>query len=263
MRAIVVGGCLLAAALICLPRAAPAWGGAASAAVQRPTLTETAYTTARGMLEFDAGLLLGEDLIESPATLRFGVVRGAELIAAVSPVVIHNSGEPNERSGVGDLGVGGKIWFAAQGAALPALSVQGLAKIPTGEDAVSSGEPDLSFTAIGTRQYRYLITDVNVGLDLLGRDEADGDHVFDDVWRAGVSATWKPGTPFWYVTELFGRFVPDSDIDDVVLNLGLLYGVDDELLLDGAVRLGLTEDASDVTLTFGVTKLFGGTRAGR
>jgi hypothetical protein len=132
-----------------------------------------------------------------------------------------------------------------------------MVKVPTGEDAVSSGQADLSFTAIGSRQYRSLVADLNVGLDFLGRDELDGDHVFDEQWRAGASAVWKPATPFWYVAELFGRFVPDADIDDIVLNLGLLYGVDDTFLLDGAVRLGVTEDASNVAFTFGLTKLFG------
>ena len=254
MRAIVIAGCLLVAAW---PAAVWPQDGPPSAVVQRPTETETAVTVAPRYVEFDGGLFLGEDLIETPATVRFGLVRGAELLAAVSPIVIHDSGEPNERSGVGDLAAGAKIWFVDQGVSMPALALQGLVKLPTGEDAVSSGELDYSITAIATRRYSQLVADLNGGIDLLGRDKANGDHVFDEIWRAGASAVWMPQERFSYVAELYGRFVPDQDIDQVTLNLGLIYGANETFLIDGAVRLGLSEDASDAAITFGLTKLLG------
>jgi len=255
MRPIVVACCLVAATW---PAAAWPQGGASSAVLQRPTQTETAFTTPRGRVEFDGGVLLAERLIETPATVRLGLVRGAEVLAMVSPIVIHDSGEPNERSGVGDLAAGGKIWFLGQGGVMPAMAVQGLVKLPTGEDRVSTGKADFSFTGIGTRQYRRFVADMNLGIDFLGREDPDGDHSFIEVWRAGAAAVWTPFEPFSYVAEIFGRFVPDDDIDEVTLNLGIIYGVDTTLLLDGAVRLGVSEDASDAAFTFGLTKLFGG-----
>lgn len=254
MRAIAFAGCLLIAVW---PAAAWPQDETPSAVVQRPTETETAVTVAPGYAQFDGGVFLAERLVETPATIRFGALRGLELLAAVSPIVIHDSGEPDERSGVGDLAAGAKIWFVDQGAAMPALALQGLVKLPTGEDAVSSGELDYSMTGIATRRYTRLVADLNAGLDLLGREQSDGDHVFDEVWRAGASAVWMPAERFSYVAELFGRFVPDRDIDQVTLNLGLIYGANESFLIDGGVRLGLSEDASEAAFTFGLTKLFG------
>ncbi len=254
MRPIVIVGCLFFAAW---PAAAWSQDGTPSVLVQRPTETETAVTTAPGYFEFDGGVLLAEGLVETPATLRIGVLRGAEILASVSPIVIHDSGETNERSGVGDLAAGGKIWFLSQGTTMPALALQGLVKLPTGEDAVSSGELDYSLTGIATRRYGRIVADMNGGVDLLGRDKPNGDHVFDDVWRVGASLLWMPADRFSYVAELYGRFVPDQDLDQVTLNLGLLYEVNDAFLLDGAVRMGVSEDASEAAFTFGLTKLFG------
>jgi hypothetical protein len=46
-------------------------------------------------------------------------------------------------------------------------------------------------------------------------------------------------------------------VDEVVIGFGFLYGVDDTFLLDGGTRIGISEDAPEVQITFGVTKLVG------
>jgi hypothetical protein len=203
----------------------------------------------------DTGLLLGEDTVESPAFFRVGIARGAELLFGATPIVIRNSGDPDERSGIGDLVAGAKLWFLDQGPRLPAFALETMVKLPTGEDAVSSGKTDIALTGIATRSYRYLLADVNIGFDLIGRG-GDGAS-FDEVWRCAASGIWKTGTPLSYVTEIAGRFVPESDVDEVVIGFGFLYGVDDTFLLDGGTRIGISEDAPEVQITFGVTKLVG------
>lgn len=59
------------------------------------------------------------------------------------------------------------------------------------------------------------------------------------------------------LSELSGTFVPEPDIDAILLLTGLTWATRPDLVLDFSFGLGLGDDAPDFLLLLGFTRNFG------
>jgi hypothetical protein len=88
------------------------------------------------------------------------------------------------------------------------------------------------------------------------RPDTDVEHDF--ALAAGVALHEQ-----WSVFgELGAILIPDQDLDSVFLTLGTAFALRPSLVLDGAVRIGLSRDAPDFQVLFGFTNNLGNPFAG-
>ncbi len=222
---------------------------------QRPTLSGNTRTTPTDVLELEAGVAVDptdpEEAFDLPVLAKLGLGPRTELFGGIS---LWRAAEGEASLGDSVLGVRHRLWDETL--TRPATAFKLTTKLPTAQPryGVGSGEIDFFAAGIHTRTVeRYEFTGF-YQLGLIGEPEAASTEL--ELALAGAVAfdVTRRWTAF---AELAGVFRPDSDLEAVFLTLGGMFRYAPWMYLDGALAIGLTSDAPEVLLLFGVTRSVG------
>jgi len=119
-----------------------------AATPQRPSFSADPSTTAPGTLELEAGFVAAEaEQRDTPLTLKWGAGPSTELFLGWSPWV-----QAGDLDGVGDTVLGARHRFLHQDEGAD-FAFQLATKLPTADDALGSGLPDVQFALTSARTW--------------------------------------------------------------------------------------------------------------
>lgn len=246
---------LLAAALLLLAPF-PAAAGSISevpANPQRPSFASNAGTTVPGYLELEAGGAFDSDWFSTPCVLKFGLGRIADASFGFTPVVGTDENGSTE-VGIGDTLLAGKIRFfeSPDGNA----AIEGFVKIPTADEdkGLGTGDVDAGFRFIASRVWGRNAFDFNLGGAFAGVPDATSN---DARWTTILSWQRRAGDRLGVYGELFIEFLPAADVENISTDWGITYTLNPSFVFDAGINVGLSDDAPDWQVLFGVTKVLG------
>jgi len=150
----------------------PAASDVITAVPNRPTVSDPADTTQRGVLEIEEGIAAAPSLQELQGLLKFGLTRDFELRLGSNSfqhdATVHTTG-------IGDTTVGFKYRFILQHGAVPSLAIGYAAKLPTATRELGSGQVDHQLTGLLSKDLGQHHFDVNLNLNWFGRARGAGD----------------------------------------------------------------------------------------
>jgi hypothetical protein len=140
----------------------------------RPTVTNTADTTQRGVLELEFGVAAASRQQSLQGLMKFGLLRDLELQWGGSPwqhdATLH-------QAGVTDSLVGFRWRFLHQSDRLPTLTLQYNAKLPTAGAVLGSGKSDHIVTLLASKDLPAKFhVEANLNYFWLGRAGGGHDH---------------------------------------------------------------------------------------
>lgn len=227
----------------------------APVSAQRPTLSSDTATTVAGTFEVEVGGLWDpSDQVDTPVSLKYGSGVSTEVFLGWSPL-FHLDTPKGRETGVGDVALGLRHRFIEESDASPSAAIQTTLKLPTADEGegLGSGELDASFAGILTKNVEDYVVTGYYSLDVLG-DPSGGTDIAHSL--AIASTTPKFGR-FGAFGELAGVFIPEQDDEQVFTTLGLTFTPRATLAYDVGIVIGLSDDAPDFQLVFGVTHNFG------
>lgn len=228
----------------------------APATPQRPTLSSDTNTTRVGTLEYEAGVTFDpNDLVVFPTTIKWGAGEQTELFLGW-PAFMHLERPGADADGPGSLSIGARHRFLEEVDARPSFAAQMVTKLPTASSdaGLDSGEIDFHAAAIATKSIEGFGVTGFYQLGVLGKPGRAGATLEHDVALAvghGLDERWG------LFGELGAALTPDSHTEDVRLTCGATCAVGPSMILDLAVSIGLTNDAPDFQIMFGVTHNLG------
>lgn len=193
--------------------------------------------------------------------LSYGLINNLEFTVNV-PYVVKNVSRGRNRSGLGDLTLKAKIRFIKGRAANP-VSISGMiiSKFPScnenkGLTPDCTGEPDMGFKAITSKEFFPVTVHLNLGYLFIGNPPNTD---FDDVFSYSIGADLLTQVDFLHVVGEFAGETnrdPDSGSDPLSMLIGVLYELDLQKVVTVAADFGLTKAAPEVGLNFGFRYLF-------
>ncbi len=249
-----LAGCLLGVLLATACQTRP--GILVPAAPQRPTFSSDPKTTVEGSAELEAGVAFDPgDRFSAPALIKWGVSPTAELFAGFSPYerVIQDGDDPD---GIGDLLIGTKHQLLAETESQPAVAVLVQTKLPTARSGqLGTGEIDFAAAATASKTFDDFTGVAYYQLGVLGQPGAADTEIEHGLAAALSVPLWDPRWTGFGETAL--RIRPETDMEMAVLTGGLNYAIDEGMIFDAALAVGLDDDSPDLVLLFGVTYNFG------
>lgn len=233
-------------------------GGPSDAAVtpQRPTVSSDTSTTAQGTLELEAGLALDpDDSTALPLALKLGLAERTEVFAGLSPFnTIERRGDDSE--GFGDLVLGMRHRLDASDERT-SYAIQAATKLPTGDEdeGLSSGEVDFFLAGI----FSHVTTEGPAftgfyELGVIGDPRRRSDTDLQHVVALALSQ------PLDERLSAFGEIAsidPGVGDDYLLGTFGLAHRAHAGLVVDGAISVGLDDDAPDLVFLVGFTTQLG------
>lgn len=229
----------------------------------RPDQTESSALVAPRHLQLEIGVQYVDEgssarTLASPTTLiRLGVIERLELRFGIPTVVTEFAGDNATDFADPELGVKVKLW-AEKGARPEAALIAGTS-IPIGSDGASSERFDPAFRfAFGHTLPKGFSLGYNAGVAWTTEP--------DDVGGRSTESRFEYTAALGYdFTERWGGFIEvfgDVGLSDSggaahSVDGGVVYLVRENLQLDAAVGVGLTDDAPDWFVTAGVSYRFG------
>lgn len=215
----------------------------------RPDTTESPISVDAGhlQLELDAVSVARDsgatDLAIAAMNLKLGLTRAMDVQLMFEP--FHQMG--GER-GVGDLTLRNKINLWGNDGGSSAFALMPFVRLPTASDGFGSGHVELGLIApLGFDGPADFSFGTMLEVDAVRREDAYG---------ADLLATFTAGHDLWSplgaFAELESTFQLDADHEVALgFNAGLTLALTSDLVLDGGVRVGLTEEAGDLSLFLG------------
>jgi len=227
----------------------------ASPTPQRPTVSSDTNLTAAGTIELESGVSYeaGESF-DTPSVLKLGLSDSTELFVGFSPQRSTEVPGPNPR-GAGDVVIGSRMRIYEEGDFSTALQLATRLPGGNGGDSGNRGESDFFIAGILGNQYDDLSVTGFYQLGLIG--ERGDDSIFAEhtvAFAAGAPASESVGL----FGEVAGIFRPDLDSNAILATAGASWAWAPNLTLDGALMIGLTDDAPDYQLLLGLTWNLGG-----
>jgi hypothetical protein len=223
----------------------------------RPDFTESASAVTPGQLQLEAGYTFTQsgDVNEhslGEALLRIGIMKRVEGRIGASIAWVEQPG--NDDSGLEDPSLGIKIILtegAGQPGWRPAVAILAATTLPAGSDEVTEDTWQPGVTgAFAWDVSERLGLGANVGYTYASEAGERFDQGSASV-ALGVGLTERTGA---YV-EAFTIFPAGEGAgDDATLNGGITYLVSNSFQLDARIGAGLTDDAPDVFVGFGVAR---------
>ncbi len=226
----------------------------------RPDITESPYTIDAGAIQLELSFIdYAKDGAEdtwtiAPATLKIGLLNDVDLQFVLDPYIISDDAMQT-REGFGDTQLRLKMNLWGNDGGDTAFAFMPFIQIPTASDGL--GQDHLEGGLIFP-----FATDLaeHVGLGLM----LEIDFVYDDVDDNYDTEFMATGVVGFDVTDELGFYVEgvgiassDSDIDfRSILGVGATYGLNDDVVLDAGMTIGLTGDAGDLGIFTGITVRF-------
>lgn len=159
----------------------------------RPTISNTAETTQRGVLELEYGTELSDPHKDLNGLLKFGATRDLELRLSSFPVIAdHAAGV----TGVGDVQLGIKYRLLHQTANRPTISLSYTAELPTATGALGTAAVDHFALLMISKDLGKHHVDFNVQPAWWGRPHAAGydtNWTLAGAWSHPIRGNWGIG----------------------------------------------------------------------
>lgn len=253
---------LLAAVVACTAKFMAAAQDPGPIDTDRPDQTESSALVPPRLLQLEVGAAYaddsdGEETLEAPSTLiRLGVIERLELRFGIPTVETNFAGPTTTDFADPEVGVKLKLW-GERGARPEAALIAGTS-VPVGSNRVTSGRFDPAFRfAFGHALPRDFSLGYNAGVAWATEEDDGGDR--DTLSRLEYTmALGYDITETWGVfVEIFGDVaLSDSGGPSHSLDGGVTYLVRENLQLDAAAGVGLTDEANDWFITSGVSWRF-------
>lgn len=234
------------------------------ASAERPFLiTETAIPVEKGNYRLEGGLVLNrlssntrDSVLE--IDLRYGLIQNLEVDLVVPYLFREEDGE--HKNQIGDVLLRAKVRFIKGREANP-LSIAGqlILKLPTaGSDQFfgTSGEPDLGFVAIASKEFTPVTAHINFGYIFIGNTPF-GDEPDQIRYALGLELQTNE-EPVLLIGEVSGSTEIGNSASKGIITLlgGIKYKITPIASIDGSIGFGLTHDSPDYLLNVGFTYLF-------
>lgn len=249
---IAVGGLALASSCVSLDSP-----GLAAAHPQRPTFSNDTYTTPNGMLEVEAGANVQFRKNTSvPVLMKYGMGERTEFFAGGDVAKAVELPDGHSTTGIGDAVVGFRHRLRDKDEYEPGFAMQFFTKLPTAsqERGIGTGEIDFHTAVIVEKDFKGNAFVGFYDFGLLGEEfepELDVEHLF------AASGT----TPIREDLDGYGEvafdWVPEQSVESLTVAGGFYYAVHPAFVLDLGLRVGLTDDAPDYQILFGLTRALG------
>lgn len=236
----------------------------------QPLVTDDAGTEGKGgiLLEFsnessfDRQTVDGEKLRardnQTAVALAYGLLDNLDLLFEAPYIYTRTkfAGETESENGLGDLALEVKWRFHESD--LGAFALKPALTIPTGDEdkGLGSGEVSYGLTLIATKEFTPVDLHLNLGYAhnryKLTEDRLESRR---HIYSASLAAV-RELTP---ALDLVGDIgietheSKNSDLHPAFGLLGLVYSINDNIALDGGVKLGLSRPEADYALLVGLT----------
>ena len=223
---------------------------------QRPTVSTNTDTTTHGYLEIEAGGYIDPgDFVDTPSTLKLGTSPTSEVFIGFAPYQVADVRGSND-AGIGDFRIGFRQRLQEETEELPSTAFQLVTKIPESDedDGRSTGRTDFFARGIATKHFEHAKVTGNYELGLLGTEKngnVDIQHLF------AIVADFPIDGELAAFNELACIWIPEQDEEQLSYLGGLRFLMSPSTVFDGAISLGLTDDAPGFVLLFGVTHSIG------
>ena len=236
----------------------------------RPDQTESAVIVPPGYVQIETGWTFArndeegvrQQTHELPGTLvRIGLVDGVELRAGWSGYIqeeVRVGSLRAEEDGIGDAELGTKIRLCRENGVRPEVALIVAGSLPIGSDGLSTErvDPSFRFSLSHTLSDRFALG-YNVGMfwesevDETRRRSTLSNYLYTAT--LGIGLTERLGT----FVELFGE-IPASAVGDPAhsFDSGLTYLLRNNLQLDVAAGVGLSQEAPDWFVGVGISVRF-------
>jgi hypothetical protein len=202
---------------------------AMAAVPNRPTITTTAETVQRGVLEIEYGFELADSHQNMNGLLKFGIFRNLELRLANNPFE-----RDDGVTGIADTGVGFKFRAISQKGAVPTVSLLYTASLPTATQGLGTGAVGHSVQILASKDFGKHHFDVNEGVQFVGRPQGGYDRNYFTSLSYSHPITEKLGA----TAEIAGFSRTNRDIPATLTLLGAFtYNVTPRLVLDAGVSI--------------------------
>jgi hypothetical protein len=220
---------------------------------QRPRRSLNSRTTAPGYWAIEFGGRVEKDSFGTPTLLRFGLSPRWEIDLGLEPIVGADIDGGSETS-FGDTTIEGKWRFFESHDGQAAL--HGFVRFPTASvsKGLGTGEHDAGFTFVASRIWDRNAFDFNLGGEFAGVTESpsnDAQWTVVLTWSRDIFDRWD------LYGELFFQFLPAADKEEFTTDWGFHYYLSRSFALDAGINIGLTGDAPDYEILFGLTKVLG------
>lgn len=238
----------------------------------RPDKTESAYTVDAGHYQLEVDLLsYSHDrdkeagatvnaFAVAPINFKFGLLNNVDLqtvIETYNSVVTrdHSTGDKKRQTGFGDITSRLKINMWGNDGGTTALALMPFVKFPTSQD-------DLGNDSVEGGLIIPLAIELPAGFGMglmtefdLNRDESGSDHHFEFINSITI------GRDLWrnlggYVEFFSAVSSEDSSAWEGTFDVGLTFGVTENLQLDCGVNIGVTRSAEDLRPFVGIACRF-------
>lgn len=216
-----------------------------TAVPNRPTISTTAQPVAPGVLETEWGVDAAGSHQDINGLLKFGVSKNFELRFANNPFTADSG-----THGFGDTALGFKYRFMQDSGHQPSMAVIYMAKVPTAENVLGSGEMDHAFAWLVSKDMGKHHLDFNLIANLLGRPQGGFDraYLYALAWSRPLRGKWGA------TAEVSGVTSPNPYTSGSAQFLtSAIYTVRPRLVLDIGMMGRITGDIPNAMFVAGFT----------
>jgi hypothetical protein len=181
----------------------------------RPGYGVDAFTTEKGKTFISLGVSYGDEIIDVPVSVSYGISNKLELSAGISPYTESYNFLGNKITGVGDSYIGAKYSFGESEHFI--YAIQGLVKLPTASSSkeLGTGKVDLLFgiaQGFVTGNFGY---DLSFEFNLLKRRDFPNSRKYSIIIQRQIDSL-KSSYDYQYEPEIIISGGPSYDISNKV-----------------------------------------------
>jgi len=221
--------------------------------------TDDAYTVEKDTFQLEAGFDAtrqdNHDREYNPnMTLTYGLLEQLDL-GIGSGYLFFDPKEGKGQNGLGDTELKLKYRPIDEKGWIPSLAVSGILKIPIASKSkgLGSGQTDFGVNAIATKKIgERWVVHLNLGYTFIGENGVDNEMNYSLGGQFILTDKWALVGEVVRINNLNGRHG-----DDPLSGLmGTYYSINENLILDAGVEIGMNKAAPDFRITAGFTWLF-------
>lgn len=226
----------------------------------RPLGTEDAGVAGKGVTQLELSLdylKWGKDReYVFLAVPIYGVTENLEISFEI-PYLIHHPEYGADHSGIGDINIVAKYFLIEENKINPALTIKGVIKLDNGnfDKGLGSGDIDYSLFIVASKTYKNLMIHGHLGYTFVGDRKIQD---LRNIYLYGIAFDYRITNTLNIVGEINGNRHPDRNDSENPRTalLGITYGLSERIIIDTAIRRGLTSSTPDWGMTIGASITF-------